>query len=155
MKNRISGALRTLIMMIITACAGAVQAQTPSFSTSYACSFEESEAAEVSQWHFAPGDPDQWRNYNDMWWVGTARASEGLRSLYISNDSAVNAQFGFKRNVVVAYRQITFPAGRWVISFDWMNEATENSGLYLYLITGNTFEQHTEHMGRTLSADEG
>ena len=136
--SKIYGAFTSLIIMILCICAGMVQAQTPSFTTSYTCSFEESEAAEVSQWHFAPGDPDQWRNYNDMWWVGTARASEGVRSLYISNDSAVNAQFGFRRNVVVAYREITFPAGRWVISFDWMNEATENSGLYMYLITGNT-----------------
>ncbi len=86
-------------------------------SAPYFLGFEESDAAELSEWVLNPGPlADQ---CPDKWVVGDAVRNEGRRSLYISSDGGANAAFGVAKNVQYAYRDYKKPAGQYEISLDW------------------------------------
>ena len=83
----------------------------------YGFSFEESEAAELSQWVFNPGANTS--TLSDQWVVGEATHSDGHRSAYISCNKGVDANFAATTNIQYLYRDFTLPAGQYDCTFDF------------------------------------
>ena len=94
----------------------------------YHMSFEASETAELQNWHMNNGANAP--SCVDQWMVGTDQASDGVQSLYISdNDSS--ARYGIGTNIQFVYRDFLLPQGNYSISFDWKNYGAANSTLYV------------------------
>lgn len=108
----------------------------------YSFGFEDYEEDELSNWVLNPGT--QAPNCKDQWVVGEARANDGHRSLYISCDGGVSAEFGTKSNLQYAYRDFTIPAGGYDISFDWSCKGDKNNTeLYAAVVPASTVSKYT------------
>lgn len=116
-------------LLFAVVCSYAQQITLP-----YVCSFEEDEAAEISNWVLNAG-PDG-VNCNDQWMVGNLEHNDGHQSLYISCDSGITAKYGAKKNLVVAYRILEFSEKVTVdITFDYKLYGAENTSmLYVGLV---------------------
>lgn len=125
--------IQTLFLTLMYLVSVGVYSQTPApVKFPYFCSFED--PVENNNWVF--NSTTQTDMCNDRWYVGAATHTEGLKSLYISTNKGFMPNFGFTPNVVVAYREVTFPKSNnnYIFSFDWKNQATLGSGLYFCLI---------------------
>lgn len=105
---------RYFIFLLFLLSASMLCAQQP-IAVPYQCSFEDD--TEIQQmWTLNPNT----LNANDQWVVGGATYSDGVQSLYISNNDGLTTKYGDKPNVVIAYQTIRFPQrGSYNISFDW------------------------------------
>ena len=129
MKNIISGIIGKVCVLSVALCSTwLLSAQ--SISIPYQLGFEESEAAEISNWVLNPGA--QASECTDQWVVGEATNNGGKRALYISCNGGEEARFGSKPNIQYAYRDMVLPKGYYVISFDWRCKGgdTGNAGLW-------------------------
>lgn len=71
------------------------------------------EAGDDQQWDFVQGGGNQWT-------IGSAAASTGSNSLYISNDNGANRNYdGGSSSVVYASRKFQLVSGEYHVSFDW------------------------------------
>ncbi len=73
----------------------------------------------------------------NKWYVGTATASGGTKSIYISNNSSANAYTVNKKSIVHFYKDITFPSDATgiTIKFDWKgNGESDYDYLNVYLV---------------------
>ena len=123
------------VLLLVLSCSMTLTfAQQYAVTLPYACSFEEADSAEVRNWVFNAGTDGV--NCNDQWMVGGLEHNDGKQSLYISCDGGVNAMYGAKKNLVVAYRVFEFSEKVSVdITFDYKLYGAENtSQLYVGLI---------------------
>lgn len=119
--------LRMVSMAAGLLFAGLLSAQLQ-VSIPYKMSFEEADSAEWVNWHINEGANAA--SCPDQWMVGEDQHSDGLRSLYISdNDSS--AHFGVAHNVQFAYRDFILPVGSYVIAFDWKCLGSTDAKLYV------------------------
>lgn len=127
--------LQGVLLLVCSLFPLAVSAQQP-ISIPYMHSFEKTggEAAENNEWHMDNPIPVTPNDKHDAWYIDGATFSEGLSSLYISCDSGRTANYGQNQSVVVAYRKMTIPSGAYIFTFDWINNASVNSGLYVCLV---------------------
>lgn len=95
----------------------------------YAMSFEDQDAAELTNWVLNAGP--QGSLCRDQWEVSNSIHSDGKKGLFITVDSLHTPSFGNEPNLQIAYRDFVFPAGKFVISFDWMNVGSDNALLYV------------------------
>ncbi len=136
--RKIRFALCALLLLMGAAAASAqVNIQIP-----YQCSFED--PAENANWVLNSGinPPADQALHFDRWYIERAAQTDGLYSLFISNDGGLTTQYDVKSNIIVAYREIAMPAGNFEFSFDWKNNAPEDKatcGLYVCLIPANMF----------------
>lgn len=105
------------ILYIVAAIwfAGTVWAQKPH---SYSCDFED--AAENANWvlNKPKNEAYSWVN---LWTIGSATASLGRQSMYISPNEG--AQAGYARTesrIMIAWRELNLEAGHYDVAFDWM-----------------------------------
>jgi len=78
---------------------------------------------------FEAGDPTVWTLANaaatNQWFVGSATASSGTNSAYVTNDAGVTNSYNIATTSAAnhIYTAVTFPAGESaiVLSFDWRN----------------------------------
>ncbi|MBR3566429.1 MAG: hypothetical protein IKN91_08920 [Paludibacteraceae bacterium] len=87
----------------------------------YSTNFED--AAERELWHLNEGP--RANLCNNKWYFGEAgnATREGNSGLFISNDGT-NAEYSSQYNEnVIAYREMTFPEGDYVIYFNWRGKA--------------------------------
>ncbi len=108
-----------------------VFAQQQTLKVPYICSFEDS--IENLDWKLNVGLEGP--NCQDQWRIDNLESSDGFQSLYISCDTGRSSSFGYKPNVVMAYRKFTFAKGSYYISFDWkcIGEETK-TGLRAYVV---------------------
>ena len=108
--------------------------QNTAITLPYTCSFEESESSEISNWVFNYGADGV--NCNDQWMIGGLEHNDGKQSLYISCDTGKSATYGYKKNLVVAYRVFEFAEQVSVdITFDYKLYGAENTSmLYVGLV---------------------
>lgn len=105
-------------------------AQTPATTqVPYYMGFEDSDAAELqANWVLNPGAAAS--QCPDQWVVGSATKEDGQKSLYISTDGGVNAEYGNKRDVQYAYCDFVLASGQqYVVSFDWRCLGSQTSYL--------------------------
>lgn len=132
MRKGIISAIALLSVCVVTQ----ICAQT-TINIPYSFSFEKSgaDSLECLDWVF-DNPANAATDSVDAWYIGEAAFSEGLRSLYISCDSGHTSTYCRKRSVVVAYRKMLIPQGAYIFTFDWQNNASRNSGLYVCLVPG-------------------
>ena len=119
--------LRLIGMVAGMMFASILYAQT-TVSIPYMMSFEEADSVEWANWHINEGTLAP--SCRDQWMVGTDQKSDGLRSLYISdNDSS--AHFRVSRNIQFAYRDFLLPAGNYIVAFDWKCMGSANASFYV------------------------
>lgn len=121
--------LSYLLMVGLVVCA-----QNTVVTLPYTCSFEQSEATEISNWNLNAGADGV--NCNDQWMIGALEHNDGKQSLYISCDAGETAMYGSKKNLVVAYRVFEFSETVSVdITFDYKLYGAENTSmLYVGLV---------------------
>ncbi len=121
-----------IITLLALLCSMEVSGQNDNIGIPYYCSFEDS--AENAKWVINAGADGEL--CNDKWYISSSTAYDGHNSLYISADGGVSPVYGVKQpNVVVAYRPMVLPPDVYDISFDWKNLATDESGMYVCIIT--------------------
>lgn len=96
-------------------------------SIPYICGFED--ATENANWTLNANPRQPISTFTNLWYIGTATASQGENSLYISSDQGTTASFTFAENTVLAYREFSLPIGTYDFSFDWK---ASNTGVTLY-----------------------
>lgn len=105
-----------------------VAAQNTIIPVPYSMGFEETEAADMTNWVLNPGaDGDK---CVDQWVVGDATSSIGHRALYISANEGTDATFGVATNVQYAYRDFVLPKGSYEVSFDWCCMGSVDACMY-------------------------
>ncbi len=78
------------------------------------------EAGDDQQWDFVQGNGNQWT-------IGSAAASTGSNSLYVSNDGGATRSYnGSAASTVYAVRNFQLPAGEYNVSFDWNAQGESN-----------------------------
>ena len=91
---------------------------------SYVCDFEN--ATENAQWHLNTPKNENYTWVN-RWEIGSATASLGQRSMYISPDEGANAGYVSTSSCekcvqscgIIAWRELELEAGRYDLAFDW------------------------------------
>lgn len=136
--------LRTNIRLIISSlcsllATSIVWAIEP-ISAPYSMGFESTESAEMANWVINPGDDVP--GCMDKWYVGNAVHCEGVRSLYISDNEGLDAQYGSVPNVQYVYRDFTIPTGQYDVSFDYQCMGGQNQS---YMLAGVTFISAVEN----------
>lgn len=129
------------VLFLISCCLVRVFSQV-NIQIPYSCSFEDPQ--ENSNWVLNSGinPPNDKVSHYDRWYIERATQTDGLYSLFISNDEGMTPGFDVRPNLIVAYREIAMPAGQYEFSFDWKNNASltkKNSGLYVCLIPSSMF----------------
>lgn len=95
----------------------------------YLCDFED--PIENAKWtlnynpNLAPG------TLKNFWHIGSAEASEGKNSLYVSSDGGQTASYTNSENTILAWRIFELPAGTYDIAFDWMAYGEGSSAIYV------------------------
>lgn len=137
-RQRLAG----VAFLLICAVAGIWAQGNVNIPIPYSCSFED--PAENANWVINSGiaPPADKVSHYDRWYIERATQTDGLYSLFISNDGGMTTQYDTRRNVIVAYREIAMPQGTYEFSFDWKNNASQKSsisGLYVCLVPSNMF----------------
>lgn len=110
---KLFGLAAAMLMPLLT------QAQTPFFE----CTFEDD--LDTADWVLANSST------NNKWYIDTAVASSGSKSLYISSDNGLTNSYNTgSTSVSYAYRPIQFDAGMYNLSYDWQ---CNGEGMYDYL----------------------
>lgn len=94
-------------------------------------------------------------NCQDQWMVGTAVRSDGRQSLYIVSDTTLNPTYGTAANLQFAYRDFRFPAGSYVLTFDWLNAAGANAPMYVGFVSYNPSQPMGAYTYVTANANSG
>ncbi len=85
------------------------------------CTFEND--SDAAGWVFVNGDA------TNRWYIDTAVANGGTKSLYISNTGGTSHFYtGTSATNVYAYRELELAAGAYFLSFDWLCEGEVYSG---------------------------
>lgn len=113
-------------------------AQGVAVTPPYAYGFEDDGSSERSLWTLLNTGQDG-SACPDQWYIGAAAAKDGVNSLYISSDGGATVSYGRNENIVVAYREMELPTGRYNVTFDWFNLADgkigdRESGLFVCII---------------------
>src|SRR5574344_1146069 len=128
--------MKKIVLAILGFCMTALLSAEPVTTNKlpYFCGFE-SEAENV-QWILNPDIKTV-----NMWTTGTAESYVGKKSLYISNDSGVSANYTNTPNIVLAYREFTLTAGTYDLAFDWKAMGVSNKAYMRVLFTtrSNTY----------------
>ncbi len=99
------------------------QAQLP---TSINCTFEND--SDATGWVFVNG------TQTNQWYIGSATANGGTKSLYISNNGGTSNNYTTSASsLVYAYKDLSLTAGNYYISFDWKVDG-ESSWDYLRVL---------------------
>lgn len=93
----------------------------------YTCDFEDE--AERGSWILNAGR--EGGKCKNRWYSGTAVHNGGAYSLYISADQGATAGYIAEGTTVVAYRELTLPAGKYELSFDWQAVGYKDDALYV------------------------
>ncbi len=102
------------IMLVAWAATLTAAAQLPH---SYTCDFEDDAENALWQLNKPKNEAYTWVN---QWAIGSATASLGQKSLYISPDLGETAKYvKTDSRVMIAWRELTLEAGRYDIAFDW------------------------------------
>ena len=102
------------IMLVAWAATLTAAAQLPH---SYTCDFEDDAENVLWQLNKPKNEAYTWVN---QWAIGSATASLGQKSLYISPDLGETAKYvKTDSRVMIAWRELTLEAGRYDIAFDW------------------------------------
>ena len=89
---------------------------------------------------FEDGDDLSWRTANaaNGWYIGTATAYAGSRSLYVSDVNGTTNTYGSITGSAYAYRTIHFSqAGEYGVSFMWHNNGNSSNFFQTYLTPGD------------------
>lgn len=118
---------RILLYLVFVLAVGILNAE--SISLPYLCDFENS--VENAKWtlnynpNLAPG------TLKNLWYIGTAEASEGKNSMYVSSDGGQTASYTNSENTILAWRVIELPAGTYDLAFDWIAYGEGSSAIYV------------------------
>lgn len=106
--------MKRALIYIFLALAVAASAQLPH---NYICDFEND--AENALWTLNKPKNESYTWVN-QWAIGSATASLGQKSLYISPDEGVTASYAkTESRVMIAWRELQLETGRYDLSFDW------------------------------------
>ena len=101
-------------MLVAWAATLTAAAQLPH---SYTCDFEDDAENALWQLNKPKNEAYTWVN---QWAIGSATASLGQKSLYISPDLGETAKYvKTDSRVMIAWRELTLETGRYDIAFDW------------------------------------
>ena len=103
------------IMLVAWAATLTAAAQLPH---SYTCDFEDDAENALWQLNKPKNEAYTWVN---QWAIGSATASLGQKSLYISPDLGETAKYvKTDSRVMIAWRELQLEAGRYDLAFDWV-----------------------------------
>jgi phosphodiesterase/alkaline phosphatase D-like protein len=94
----------------------------------------------------------------NKWYIGSAAASTGTKSLYISNDNGTTNGYDVNSlSTVQAYRDIAIPAGTTTVefSFDWKGVGEGTSTMYDYFRVWLVPASYTPESGTQIGAATG
>lgn len=117
-----------LLFFVVLISYNSILAQTTLTASSYFCDFEDS--SEYSNWELNAGPKGP--ECVNKWYIGKPGANKGEGGLFISGTNGENADYRNSGVSVIAYREFTFDAGDYELSFDWRAGGTSYSdGLYV------------------------
>ena len=118
-----------MLLLVASICS----AQT--LSLPYFCGFED--AAENANWVLNSGPAGN--TAVNKWYISNAEVYAGDSALNISNTHGTTATYGNTTVAIVAYRDITLPAGTYDLSFTYNAGGETNlDGLYACWVNGST-----------------
>ncbi len=138
---------KRIFILSLIGFAAMLRLQAQAITVPFVCDFEDPQ--ELSAWTLNTNTA----NAADRWVVGTATYFDATHSLYITSTADTAAQYGYAPNVVMAYRTIRFPQGRYNISFDWKCEGDEQKAkCYVFvgpkgLLTTGLYTDGTNNYG--------
>ena len=125
-----------------------VAAQNTNISVPYSMGFEETDAADMSNWVLNPGANGD--KCVDQWVVGEATSSIGHRALYISANDGMDATFGVGTNIQYAYRDFVVPKGTYEVSFDWCCMGSADACMYAGIGLANSLKLEADNSSSKL-----
>ncbi|MBP3762708.1 MAG: hypothetical protein J6I49_02385 [Bacteroidales bacterium] len=112
----------------------------------YATGFEDTD--DNATWTLDNG------SYTNKWYIGTAAANTGSRSLYISSDSGTsNSYRTISTSIVFAYRTVSFTAGTHNLNFSWRGQGEENFDFFRVFLVPDAQTPSTTHTGTSTSTN--
>ncbi len=117
-----------ILFLVVWGWSAVMFAQTIQTSNSYFCDFED--ISEDVNWQLNTGPKGSL--CANKWYVGKPGANKGERGLFISGDGGYTSDYKNSGVTIIAYRELTFDAGDYELSFDWRAGGTSYAdGLYV------------------------
>lgn len=140
MKNR----LYILLLMIgCLACVATSQAEPIKMADlPYFCDFEDD--TENANWTLNPAINTI--TTQNRWVIGSALASTGENSLYVTRDGGRSNTYEATNNMLIAYRDITLEQGDYDVAYDWIGSGNSRNG-YLKIVYINRPEEDIKCIG--------
>ena len=108
----------------------------------YFCDFEDE--AENAHWTLNPAINTI--TTKNQWVIGSALASTGENSLYVTQDGGKSNTYEATNNMLIAYRDITLDQGDYDVAYDWMGSGNGRNG-YLKIVYINRPESDIKCVG--------
>ncbi len=121
--------ISVIVLLLCTLLIGVAQKHITTSDLPYLCDFEDD--TENANWVLNPGIEKIITD--NRWVIGSASASTGSHSLYVSADGGRTNTYVATNNVLIAYRDVSLDKGKYDVAFDWKGMGLQGNG-YLKVV---------------------